>query len=127
MDFRHNKSGGQRGIGSLLLGGDCTVEFPATPRRTNKQQSFYPFTIFAGNKKLELGGSTLEEAVSWVQVIERCIERTKSEIGGTSLSGILGNKSNSDDDDAISIQRGESVLVESDIDQDELFVSSRIR
>ena len=124
VDFRHNKSGGQRGIGSLLLGGDCTVEFPATPRRTNKQQSFYPFTIFAGNKKLELGGSTLEEAVSWVQVIERCIERTKSEIGGTSSSGILGNKSNSDDDDTISIQRGESVLVESDIDQDELFVSS---
>ncbi len=124
VDFRSNKSGSHRGIGSLLLGGDCRVEFPATPRRTNKQQSFFPFTIFAGKKKLELGGPTLEEAVSWVQVIEKCIERTKSEVGGTALTTVGGSRSNSDDDEGFHIQRGESVLVESDIDQDELFVAS---
>ena len=59
MDFRHNKSGGQRGIGSLLLGGDCTVEFCHTTK--NEQTArFLSFYNIWGNKKLELGGSTLE-------------------------------------------------------------------
>jgi hypothetical protein len=35
VDFKSKTAGGRRGIGSLLLGGDCRVDFPGTPRRTN--------------------------------------------------------------------------------------------
>eukprot|EP00945_MAST-04E_sp_MAST-4E-sp1_P002107 g2107.t1 len=113
-------SGGRRGIGSLLLGGDCRVDFPGTPRRTNKQQSFYPFTIFAGNKKLELGGQTFDEAVGWVSVLVNGIERTKHDgsvanIAGGARSGGSGEDGNGN------VVRQESVFVESDVDNEELF------
>jgi hypothetical protein len=123
IDFKSKTAGDRKGIGSLLLGGDCRVEFPGKPRRTNKQQNFFPFTIFAGRNKLELGGGTFEEALEWVSVLDQCIKRTKHDGSAAGLPTSGGSRNTSDEDEGSipRLGRSSSVLVESDVDNEELF------